>query len=99
MADFGVAENVVRAGGLFDPQRIKFGQSTHLGDGLIDFPHLVGVHHQHVFPTDLIAKQRCPTGVFFDIAANLLFEVSPAFGQCFPRQAADFLVAIAQPTR
>jgi len=43
--DAGVPEHVVGARGLLDPPRLVHAQAAHRGDGLLDAPDLVRVHH------------------------------------------------------
>ena len=44
--DLGVAQNVIGAGRLFDPPRVKLSEARHVLDGLPHLPALVRVHHQ-----------------------------------------------------
>ena len=97
LADCGVSENVVGAGGFFDPPRVKFGQATHVGDRLIDIPDLIGVHHQLAFPAKLFAQDLCPADILLDIRADFLLEMVPAFGNGLTRQQAHFFFGITQP--
>ena len=86
LADCGVSENVVGAGGFFDPPRVEFGQATHVGDRLIDIPDLIGVHHQLAFPAKLFAQDLCSADILLDIRADFLLEMVPAFGNGLTRQ-------------
>src|SRR5208282_1704086 len=44
-ANRGVTEDVVGAGGLFDPQRVEARERAHELDRLADVPRLVRIHH------------------------------------------------------
>src|SRR6266849_69924 len=73
--DRGVAENVVGAGGLFDPPGVEAGEALHVGDGLADVPALVSVHHESTVRADFLANNRGAADVIVDVGAHLDFEV------------------------
>src|ERR1700704_6576668 len=81
----GMPQDVVGAGRFFDPPRVKLSQTTQVTNGLLDIPHLVGIHHELAIPTDLLAQDSRTTNVLLDIAADLLFKVSPTGGDPFAR--------------
>ena len=93
-----MAKDVVRAGGLLNPPRVKCGQLPHLANGLIHVPNLIGIHHQLAIPADLFPQYGGSTHVIGQVAADLLFEVGPTFGDGFLGQSSYFFLGIAQPT-
>ncbi|MNI05733.1 hypothetical protein D3C73_586940 [compost metagenome] len=97
LADTGMAENVVGAGWLLDPQRFERGEAAHVGDRFIDVPDLIGVHHQGPFPADFFTQNRGATDVVFEIGADFLLDVSPAILDRFAGQSAHFFFAVAEP--
>ena len=93
----GVAEDVVGAGGFFDPPGVEGREVAHVGDGFADVPALVGVHHELVGRADLLADDGGAAEIVGGIAADFDFEVGPAFGESFAAEAADLVVGEAEP--
>ena len=71
----------------------------HVGDGFIDVPHLVRVHHQLAAGADFLAQNAGAAHVFIQIAADLLLEMRPALRDAFAREAANLVVVVAEPAR
>src|SRR6266545_2050179 len=96
-SDCRVAQHIVGAGRLLDPQRVEGSQPGHVGDRLADIPDLVGIHHQDAIWPDLLADDLGATHVVVDIAADLHLDVRPATGYRLAQQRAQLIVGIAQP--
>ena len=95
----GVAQDVIGAGRLLDPQRPCRRQRLHPLDRLVDVPDLVGVDHQDPVVADLLADDADPADVVGQVGADLDLEVPPAGGDAFAAQAADLVVGVAEPAR
>ena len=74
--DGGVAEDVVRAGGLLDPERVELGQAGHAGDGLGHAPDLVGIDHQEAVGADDLAHDAAAAHVVLEVGADLELDVA-----------------------
>ncbi len=96
-ADAGVAEDVVRAGGLFHPPDIYGGELAGALDRFDDSPLLVGVDHHAVFGADFFADDAGAAKVVCRVAADFELEVRPAVGETFAAEAADLVFAVAEP--
>src|SRR5438094_7244699 len=92
-----MAEYIVRAGRLLDPPGFKLGQAPHIADRLLDIPDLVGIHHELSLPTDFLTENAGTANICLNIAAYLLFKMSPTRGNSFARQKAHLFVGIPQP--
>ena len=96
-ADRGVAQDVVGAGRLFDPEQLVWLQPRHVFDRLADVPRLVRVDHQRAVPADLFAHELAAVLVLGGVAAHLQLEARPAVGQRLPAQLADAVVGVPHP--
>src|SRR5258708_31217257 len=93
----GVSENIVRAGGLFNPERVESRQVLHCGDGLVHLPYLVCVEHQGALRPDLFAHDARAAQIVLLAQPDLQFEVSPAVTQRFAAVQAHPLLATPLP--
>jgi len=69
--DGGVAEDIVGAGGFFDPEWLEAGEGLHVVDGLVNVPPLVGVHHELAVVADLLADDGAAADVVGEVTADL----------------------------
>src|SRR2546421_13127728 len=95
--DRGMSKNIVRAGGLFDPEGVESRQALHCTDSLVHLPHLVCVEHQGILWPDLFAHDARTAQIILQAQANLQFEVPPVADQRFTAKQAHLLIAIARP--
>ncbi len=91
----GMSKNVVRAGGLFNPEGVEGRQVLHCSNRFVHLPHLICVEHQGVLLPDLFAHDTGTAQIVLPAQADLQFEVSPAIGQRFAAKQAHLLIAIA----
>ena len=96
-SDCRMAQHIVGAGRLLDPERVEGCQPGHVGDRLADIPDLVGIHHQGAIWPDLLADDLGATQVVVDIAADLHLDVHPASGYRLAQQRAQLIVGVSQP--
>jgi hypothetical protein len=77
LTDGLVAEDVVRAGGLFDEPRLELGELLHVLDSLWDGPDLVGINHEEValVITNDLSGDAESLLVFGDAGSDLELEV------------------------
>src|SRR5207302_10980384 len=54
-SDRGMSKNIVRAGGLFNPEGVEGRQVLHSADSLVHLPYLISVEHQDALWSDLFA--------------------------------------------
>ena len=94
----GVAEDVVGAGGLFDPQGIEARERTHQLDRFADVPRLVRVHHHDGARSDFFAHQRRAMDVGGRVAAHFYFEAGPSRGERLAAQPPNLVVGITHPS-
>jgi hypothetical protein len=80
VANFLVAQHVVRRGWLLDPVKLELRQLFHPGDGLIDAPLLVGVHHQEAVGTNALSHY----------SENSLIGKSSSFLRTLPNEIFNF---------
>src|SRR5215472_10809194 len=77
VANRGMTENIVGAGGLFDPQWMELRERAHQGDGLADIPRLVRIHHHKSLAANFLAHQRRATHIFIGVAPYFDLESGP----------------------
>src|SRR6266567_1522221 len=95
--DRSMSKNIVRAGGLFDPEGVEGRQALHSADSLVHLPHLVCIEHQGTLWPDLFAHDARTAHIILQAQADLQFEVPPVAGQRFTAKPAHLLIAIARP--
>ena len=67
-------------------------ERSHAFDGLVDVPALIGVDHQLVLRSDLLAHEPHARGVVFGRRANLYLEMCPACGKRVAAQLSNPVV-------
>src|ERR1017187_10400226 len=97
LADRGVAEDIIGTRRLLDPPGIEFRETVHVAYRLVDFPYLVGVHHEPALPADFFAQDARAAHVVFDIAAHFELERVPARLERLTRKTPYLAVGIAEP--
>src|SRR6202042_1526343 len=78
LADEGVAEDVVRAGGLLDPVRVEALQFPDPGDGLHHVPPLVGVDGNAHAGADRFARHLHAPDVVGQVGADFQLDLGEA---------------------
>ena len=85
--NFRMTKNVVRAGGLLHPVRLKWGESVNPVDSFGNTPTLVGVHsNRETVPADSTGNTQ-PTNVILFICANFQFYAAKPVRDCFSGKA------------
>ena len=97
-ANAGVAEDVVRAGGLFHPPRVHFGEGAGALDGFKHTPLLVGIDHQLAGRANLLANDAGAAEIVFGQAADLELEVRPALGERLAAEPPNLFLGVAEPS-
>src|SRR5450755_3525491 len=95
----GMPENIIGAGGFFNPEGVKCSQVLHGRDRLVHLPHLVCIEHQAALCPNLFAHDTRTVHIVRQAQADLQFEVPPAVSQRIAAKQAHLFIAIARPTR
>ena len=98
-ADRGVAQDVIGAGRLLDPVGVELGELVDPVDGLGDLPSLVGVNGDRDVRADGSARDRHPSDVLFEVAADLELDEPKAVLDSLDGEPGQLLVVVAEPTR
>ncbi|SPU56781.1 Uncharacterised protein [Brucella melitensis] len=96
-ANLAMPGHIVGAGRFLDEERIGKGKPPHPLNGLIDFPHLVGVDHEITVRPDNLSRDGQAADIVFQIVAHLHLDVVEAFIDRFLAKPAQFRVVIAKP--
>src|ERR1700733_11572069 len=90
-------QDVVGTRRLFHPPRIDGVESTGTFNGFEHAPFLIGVKHQPVVRTNLLAHDPRPAKDIRRHTANLEFEVGPDCGETFAAQSPYLFVTKTNP--
>src|SRR5436309_15266481 len=93
--DRGMSKNIVRAGGLFNPEGVESRQVLHCGDSIVYLPYLICIEHQDALRPDLFAHDSRTAQIVLQSQTDLHFEVSRAINQRCAAGLWNRLLAIA----
>src|SRR5258708_222223 len=82
---------------VFQRPGVNFSQVIGALDGFLDFPFLIGIHHQLVVGSNFFTNKPCTAQIVGWISSNLQFEMGPSLMNAFAAQPAHLVVAKSKP--
>lgn len=94
-----MSTDIVSVSRLLNPERVVLAKLFHAGDGSLDIPLLVGVHHQSSFFTDFFSDPSSSFHVVFDfLRSNLHLKVLEAFVDELLAEETGVFLSVSEPS-